>query len=207
MARIRLRYNGQRGTTGASLTSSGTTITFTVAPNFATIVSPTYIPLTLEPNTANMEIVYLTAYTSGATTGTITRAAEDATLHPAVAHVITSTWDHGPTKGDFDPQDSLQSPAFAASLTIDASAGDTVVVGALTANITAVNAPTNPTTGQRLTILFLQDGTGGRTVAGWNAVFKQAWADTGNTLNKRSSISFVYDGTNWIQVGAQSPYL
>lgn len=98
----RLRYNGQRGQTGgATLTSSGTTFTFAVAPNFATITGSDYIPLTLEPNTASMEIVYLTAYTSGATTGTITRAAEDATLHPAAAHAVGATWDHGPTINDF----------------------------------------------------------------------------------------------------------
>lgn len=100
-----------------------------------------------------------------------------------------------------------QTIAFAAGITPDALAGEDVEVGALTGNITAVNAPTNAFKGLRLRFRFLQDGTGGRTVAGWNAVFKQAWADAGNVLNKQSMIAFRYDGTNWVQEGAQGPYV
>lgn len=100
---MRLRYNGQRGATGVALLSTDTAVTnlFGVVPGFATIVAPDFIPLVLEPNTANMEIVYLTAYTSGSRSGTIARAQEDATLHPAVAHALGVTWDHGPTINDF----------------------------------------------------------------------------------------------------------
>src|SRR5437667_812466 len=47
--------------------------------------------------------------------------------------------------------------------------------------------PTNPINGQRMQFEIIQDGTGGRTLT-WNAVFKVSWSDTGNTLNKRSSI-------------------
>lgn len=64
----------------------------------------------------------------------------------------------------------------------------------------------NVSVGQRLTFTVIQDGSGGHTLA-WNAVFKVSWSDTGNTLNKRSTISFVYDGTNWNQDGAQTPYV
>lgn len=69
-----------------------------------------------------------------------------------------------------------------------------------------VAAPTSPRKGQRIIFIFVQDGTGGRAVT-WNAVFKTAWSDTGNTSNKRSSIEYLYDGTNWTQVNAQSPYI
>lgn len=69
-----------------------------------------------------------------------------------------------------------------------------------------MGAPTNPSTGQQITYVVIQDGTGGRTLA-WNAVFKVSWSDTGNTAGKRSTICFSYDGTNWNQVGAQSPYI
>jgi hypothetical protein len=75
----------------------------------------------------------------------------------------------------------------------------------LTANRVA-GAPANPATGQRLTYTLIQNGTGGWTV-GWNAVYKVSWSDTGNTANKRSTISFLYDGTNWNQDGAQTPYV
>jgi len=94
-----------------------------------------------------------------------------------------------------------QSPAYTASYTPDASLGQIVVVGTLTDNIT-INAPTNATRGQRLTFFLLQDGTGGRTVT-WNSTYKGNWSDTGNTANKRSSVEYYYDGTNWRQVGGQ----
>jgi len=98
----------------------------------------------------------------------------------------------------------VTSPAFAASFTPNAMSAETVQLGALTANLT-VNAPTNPTTGARLTFRILQDGTGGRTVS-WNAAFIHAWSDAGNTANKASTVTFYFDGTSWRQVGAQSPY-
>lgn len=60
--------------------------------------------------------------------------------------------------------------------------------------------------GQRAVFTFIQNGTGGWAVT-WNAVYKHSWVDTGNTASKRSSIAFVYDGTNWNQDAAQSPYV
>lgn len=92
----------------------------------------------------------------------------------------------------------------AATIAIDAAQGTTFTV-TLAGNRT-VGAPTNPSVGQRIKITAKQDGTGGRTLA-WNAVFKVSWSDTGNTAGKSSSIDFEFDGTNWIQVGAQSPYV
>jgi len=92
----RLRYNNQYGalaTSGTDVTNStsATLINFAVAPNFATIVAPDYIPLPLDAGKAGMEIVWLTAYTAGATSGTVTRAAEDATNWPAATHAA-GTW-------------------------------------------------------------------------------------------------------------------
>jgi hypothetical protein len=93
--------------------------------------------------------------------------------------------------------------ADAATIVVDASLGDigTVTLGG---NRT-MGAPSNPVTGQRLGFTITQDGTGGRTLA-WNAVFKVSWSETGNTLGKISSIEFVYNGTNWTQVGGQATY-
>lgn len=95
---------------------------------------------------------------------------------------------------------------FGASLTPDMKAGNTKQI-LLTGNITAVNAPINGVKGQELVITFIQDGTGGRTVGGWNAKYKATWADTGNTANKRSTVKFLYDGANWNQIGTQSTYV
>ena len=77
----------------------------------------------------------------------------------------------------------------------------------LTADVT-ISDPANPVTGgigNQLTYLFIQDGTGGWDVT-WNGVFKNGWVDTGNTAGLRSTITFEWDGTNWNQVGGQSPY-
>jgi len=93
----RLTYNNQGGILGGPLTNVATTINFAVAPNFATITGSDYIPLALDPGTATFEIVYLTAYTAGATTGTIARAQEDSTHWPAVSHLSTGTWVAAPT--------------------------------------------------------------------------------------------------------------
>lgn len=55
-------------------------------------------------------------------------------------------------------------------ITIDLSLGNTWLVN-LTANVTSVSLTNFPTTGyaQRVVLYFKQDGTGGRTVAGWPA--------------------------------------
>jgi hypothetical protein len=98
-----------------------------------------------------------------------------------------------------------QSVAYAASITPNPTLGEYVEVGALTGGLT-VNATTKHAKGMRLTFRILQDGTGGRAVT-WNAQYKHAWSDTGNTANKQSTISFAFDGTSWIQVGGQSPYV
>jgi len=88
---------------------------------------------------------------------------------------------------------------------VDASLVASIIKCTLTA-ARVVGVPLNPTSGQRLTFAFLQDGTGGWAVT-WNAVFKVNWSNTSNTANKRSSITVAYDGTNWIDVAAQSTWV
>ena len=64
-------------------------------------------------------------------------------------------------------------------------------------------APTNSTTGQFISILVIQDGTGSRTLT-WNAVFEFA-SDTAPTLTTTASLGdvfvFRYNGSKWIEVG------
>lgn len=89
--------NFRAGNLGASLTASGTTITFDANPGFATVSSPDHIVLILDPYTSAREIVYLTAYTSGATTGTIQRAKDGTT---GVVHSNGARWLNGPVASD-----------------------------------------------------------------------------------------------------------
>jgi hypothetical protein len=105
----RLRVNNQGGVTGASLSSSSSgtsqaiTGLFAVAPAFATIVAPDYYVVIFEPNTANYEITYLTAYTAASLDGTVTRGQEGtgAPAHPFGTSGVA--WQHGPTAQDFAP--------------------------------------------------------------------------------------------------------
>ena len=64
-------------------------------------------------------------------------------------------------------------------------------------------APTNNTTGQFISILVIQDGTGSRTLT-WNAVLEFA-ADTAPTLTTTASkgdvFVFRYNGSKWLEVG------
>ena len=64
-------------------------------------------------------------------------------------------------------------------------------------------APTNNTTGQFISILVIQDGTGSRTLT-WNAVFEFA-TDTAPTLTttaaKGDVFVFRYNGSKWLEVG------
>ena len=64
-------------------------------------------------------------------------------------------------------------------------------------------APTNNTTGQFISILVIQDGTGSRTLT-WNAVFEFT-EDTAPTLTttaaKGDVFVFRYNGSKWLEVG------
>ena len=88
-----------------------------------------------------------------------------------------------------------------ATITWDASTQDVCKV-TLGGNRTLA-APTNNTTGQFISILVIQDGTGSRTLT-WNAVFEFA-EDTAPTLTTTASkgdvFVFRYNGSKWLEVG------
>ena len=72
----------------------------------------------------------------------------------------------------------------------------------LTANVT-FDAPSNPTTGQYISILCIQDGTGSRTIA-WNAVFEftGGTAPTATTTAAKGDLfTFRYHNSHWVEVG------
>jgi len=69
-----------------------------------------------------------------------------------------------------------------------------------------VGAPTTPMIGQIIRFTFIQGGAGGFAIT-WNAIFKgYTWSDAGNATGKRSSIAFLYDGSNWNAMSAQAAY-
>lgn len=100
----RLRYDNALGLLGAGLAvdAGPDTITFGAVPPFATLGGDDYIPLVLNPPLGNapsssFEVVYLTAYTAGQTTGTISRAQEGTA---AKVHSAGDLWVCGPTFRD-----------------------------------------------------------------------------------------------------------
>jgi hypothetical protein len=100
--------------------------------------------------------------------------------------------------------------AFNASFTPNWRDGKTTNVGVLTANMT-INAPATSVgytstipTGTSMTMLFTQDATGGRTLT-WNAIFLRSTAlATSGTANQRAAITFVWDGTNWVETAVSA---
>tara|TARA_B100000886_G_C20139998_1_gene373570 strand:+ start:34 stop:438 length:405 start_codon:yes stop_codon:yes gene_type:complete len=88
-----------------------------------------------------------------------------------------------------------------ATVTWDASTQDVCKL-TLGANRTLA-APTNNSTGQFISILVIQDGTGSRTLT-WNAVFEFK-DDTAPTLTTTASkgdvFVFRYNGSKWLEVG------
>jgi len=65
-------------------------------------------------------------------------------------------------------------------------------------------APSNPVgSGQYISLLVIQDGTGSRTLT-WNAIYEFT-ADTAPTLTTTASygdlFTFRYNGTKWLEVG------
>lgn len=100
MTAYRILYDNQGGQLEVDPGSAGTTINFAEAPDFATLTAGQYIPIILDPGLGTFEIVHMTAYTQGNTSGTITRAAEDGTNWPAVAHPGPGYWVCAPTALD-----------------------------------------------------------------------------------------------------------
>lgn len=98
------------------------------------------------------------------------------------------------------PVAGSQNVAYAATIAPDPNVGSTVIVGTLTGAIT-INVPAaGPyATGTTITYILTQDATGGRVVT-WGTGFKEVLT-LNTTASKVTAISFVYDGTNWDQVG------
>ncbi|QKY78984.1 hypothetical protein Jinkies_36 [Arthrobacter phage Jinkies] len=92
----------------------------------------------------------------------------------------------------------VQAQSYAGgAFTLDAALGNHQTV-TLTGNVSSMTV-TNPKLGQVMTVEFIQDATGSRTVA-WPANFKFAGGAApamSTAANWSDSVTFRYDGTNW----------
>lgn len=118
-----------------------------------------------------------------------------------LAQQVSGTWQYVSVAARKVGSGALKTQSLAANgaVVIDASLGRVQQVN-LAANATS-SSIINPTTGQLITIEWVQDGVGGRTYS-WpaNCKFAGGAAPADTTANKRSSVSFWYDGTNWQEI-------
>jgi len=116
----------------------------------------------------------------------------------------TTTW----ISGDANGQIKLVSGYIAEVALTDAS---TITWNAATQPIAKVTLgasrtmglPANPVTGQFISLLIIQDGTGSRTIT-WNAAYEFA-LDTAPTLTATANLgdlfTFRYNGAKWLEIG------
>ena len=183
-------------TLGNDINSAGTFVThLTITPN-STVTS------SLANFAAEVQMVTLDI---GGTKVTATAAelnySDLATLGPSAASKVLSADANNLTKitgGVYLEEDTL---SFDATQDWDVRASPVAQV-TLTANVT-FDLPSNPTTGQYISILCIQDGTGSRTIA-WNAAFEftGGTAPTATTTaGKADLFTFRYHNSHWVEVG------
>lgn len=93
---------------------------------------------------------------------------------------------------------AIATVTYSASMTPDAQAGNIQVITATNGTAFTINAPSNPASGQQMTMRIRNTSGGALGAATWNAVFKMvAWTNPGNGNSR--AIEFYYDGTNWVE--------
>jgi hypothetical protein len=98
---------------------------------------------------------------------------------------------------------SPYSPANAGSVTINETGAVThnIIAGVGVASFT-MNVPTlNSGSTGAIAIVTISNTSGGALAVTWNAAFKMAaWTNPANGFNR--TISFYYNGTNWMEMSA-----
>jgi Pectate lyase superfamily protein len=102
------------------------------------------------------------------------------------------------TRYSYVPDFASQSVTSSGAVTVDATAGRTqeITLSADALSTTITNPHAN-----RLTICWVQNSTGANTYV-WpaNCKFAGGSAPSDTTANTRTSVTFTYNGTNWIEV-------
>jgi hypothetical protein len=91
------------------------------------------------------------------------------------------------------------SPTYSTSITPNAALANWFIITATDGVGFTINAPSNATTGQSITFTIKNTSGGAMGTLTWDAVFKKATFTNPANSNNRS-VTFNYDGTNWIQV-------
>jgi hypothetical protein len=115
-----------------------------------TVADPDYLPLVLDPDTGALEIVWLTAYTAGGTTGTILRAQEGTT---GATHATGAAVVHGPTVADIGGAGKRFAVETNAASPVTIAAAANASVYPLLDNVTHAASWLDPVTSGHLTFL------------------------------------------------------
>jgi len=111
---------------------------------------------------------------------------------------------NGTNTGWWTEDGYAQTVAYASAIQPNYAAGNLVNVGTLTGNIT-VNLISNGSDGDRVSIRFTQDATGGRIV-NWNASYKNATSGTSGTAGQKLLVTFERSGSEWVQTSSTGWY-
>lgn len=95
---------------------------------------------------------------------------------------------------------ALVSPVYGPAITINAALGNVFRIVITDGVAFAIGAPTNPTSGQEISLNFVNSSGGAAGAGTFNAIYKMA----SNTLavianGSNRTVTFFYNGTNWIQ--------
>ena len=96
---------------------------------------------------------------------------EGDTNNLTITNGVINTGSNIPLKNAFNMYSMAQICQKQSYVSTDWSLGNQIEL-IMTSNITSVPAPTNAVAGQVVTMLIQQDATGGRTMTGWNSVYK-----------------------------------
>ena len=94
---------------------------------------------------------------------------------------------------------SLTNPTYGTSVAIDRSLGSTFRITATNNTAFTVANPTNAITGLPLMVVIRNTSGGALGTVTWDTLYKLSTWTSPATANSRS-ITFVYDGTNWVEV-------
>lgn len=99
----------------------------------------------------------------------------------------------------FRPYNNQVTQAYSSSITIDAKTGHLFDISASNTTAFTINAPTDPYSGQVMTLTLRNTSGGVMGAITWNAVFKLAsWTNPATGFSR--SITFKYNGTNWVEI-------